>query len=187
MNNLAHTLDADILNDPAQGVQRLRNISLFNRFSDEELARLHAISKILVFKAKANAIVEGESTRGMYLLLHGSVSVYKTDIVTGSMVRLSILQEGANFGEFSLFEAAPRSATIVAESLCYMYYLDADAFAQFLEKEGVDLQMRFFRSCAEELAARFRVLNTDYLQSQRLLWKFALRRTESDNHNKAGS
>lgn len=173
-------LDAAAARHSAQIVQRLRSIALFNRFSDAELAVIEAIGKILVFKTSANAVVEGDPTRGMYLLLQGSVSVYKTDISTGSMVRLTVLQEGANFGELSLFDSAPRSATVVAESLCQMFFLGAEEFSAFLEKGGEGLQMRFFKSCAEDLAARFRVLNSDYLNSQRLLWKYALRRSTTE-------
>jgi CRP-like cAMP-binding protein len=175
------------LRDPETGARRLKGISLFARFSDEELKALYAIGKLVILKPKSNAVVEGEPTRGMYILLHGRVSVYKTDPTTGSMVRLAILEEGANFGEISLFDTAPRSATVAAETMCYLFQLDAEDFNAFLDKTGPELQVRFFKTCAEELAVRFRTLNGDYLNSQRLLWKYALRRGGDDKTGKGKS
>ena len=162
--------------DPHWGAQKLKDISLFGRFTDDELAMLYSIGKLIHLRPKANAVIEGEPTRGLYILLLGRVSVYKTDPTTGSLARLALLEEGANFGELSLFDNAPRSATVAAETVCYLFSLDADSFNKFLAEAGDDLQVRFFKTCAEELAVRFRRLNGDYINSQQLLWKYALRR-----------
>lgn len=162
--------------DPVWGAQRLRDISVFARFTDDELTMLYSIGTLVRLKPKTNAVIEGEPTRGMFLLLYGRVSVYKTDPTSGSMVRLAMLEEGANFGEMSLFDSAPRSATVVAETTCYLLQLDAENFNRFLAEAGDDLQVRFFKTCAEELATRFRRLNGDYINSQQLLWKYALRK-----------
>lgn len=162
--------------DPAWGAKRLKDVSVFGRFSDDELAKLYSIGMLIKLKPKANAVIEGEPTRGMYIVLYGRVSVYKTDPTSGSMVRLAMLEEGNNFGEMSLFDNAPRSATVVAETTCYLFQLDADSFNRFIREAADDLQVRFFRTCAEELATRFRRLNGDYINSQQLLWKFALRK-----------
>jgi CRP-like cAMP-binding protein len=163
--------------DPVWGAEKLKEISLFGRFTDDELAMLYSIGRLVSLKPKSNAVIEGEPTRGLYILLYGRVSVYKTDPVTGSLLRLAMLEEGANFGELSLFDHAPRSATVAAETACYLFLLDADSFNKFLADAGDDLQVRFFKTCAEELAVRFRRLNGDYINSQQLLWKHALRRS----------
>ncbi len=162
--------------DPVWGAAKLKDISLFDRFTDDELAMLYSIGRVVNLKPKANAVIEGEPTRGLYILLYGRVSVYKTDPVAGSLLRLAMLEEGANFGELSLFDAAPRSATVAAETTCYLFLLEAEGFNKFLADAGDDLQVRFFKTCAEELAVRFRRLNGDYINSQQLLWKHALRR-----------
>jgi CRP-like cAMP-binding protein len=166
-----------LFKDPAWGAGKLHEISIFARFTQDELARLYNLGKLVRLKPKANAVIEGEPTRGLYVLLSGRVSVYKTDPATGNLSRLALLDEGANFGELSLFDQAPRSATVVAETDCYLFQLEADAFNGFLDHAGADLQVRFFRTCAEELAVRFRRLNGDYITSQQLLWKYALRRS----------
>lgn len=153
----------------------LAGIALFARFSPSELAELATIGRPLTLKPWAYAVIEGEPTRGMFIILQGRLSVYKSDQGTTTMARLATLEEGAHFGEFSLFDSAPRSASVAAESACTLFELEAGAFHAFLEKKGQDMQLRFFKSCAEELAQRFRTLNGDYISAQRLLWKFALK------------
>lgn len=157
-------------------MQLLSEISLFARFTPAELAELTMIGHVVRLKVGAHAVIEGEPTRGMFILLSGSVSVYKSDQGTSTLARLATLEEGAHFGEFSLFDSAPRSATVAAETPCALFELDAQDFHKFLEAKGGDLQLRFYRTCAEELALRFRTLNGDFISAQRLLWKFALRR-----------
>ncbi len=162
--------------DPGKGAKILAGISLFARFSEAELAELATIGRVVLLKAWAYAVIEGEPTRGMFILLSGRVSVYKSDQGTSNMARLATLDEGAHFGEFSLFDSAPRSATVAAETACSLFELDAEDFHRFLERKGPDLELRFYRTCAEELALRFRSLNGDFITAQRLLWKFALRK-----------
>ncbi len=168
----------EMFRNPAWGASKLADIPLFERFTPDELVQLYGLGKLIQVKSKANIVIEGEPTRGLYMILHGTVSVYKTDPVSGAMARLALLEEGSNFGELSLFDASPRSATVVAETLTYVFHLDADAFNKALQTAGGDLQVRFYKTCAEDLAARFRRLNGDYIVSQQLLWKYALRKDQ---------
>lgn len=165
--------------DPVWGAGKLKDITLFGRFTDQELARIYAIGKLVKLLPQINAVIEGEPSRGLYIILHGKVSVYKTDQVSGNLTRLALLEDGANFGELSLFDAAPRSATVMTETVCYLFQLDADVFNAFLNQAEGDVALRFYRTCAEELATRFRRLNGDYLTSQQMLWKYALRRSDT--------
>jgi CRP-like cAMP-binding protein len=102
--------------------------------------------------------------------------VYKNEPETGALMRIATLESGAQFGEFSLFDHAPRSATVTAESTCRMFVLEAQAFESFLAQKGDEVKVRFYRTCAEVISARFRQLNNDYIHAQQLLWKHALRK-----------
>ena len=164
--------------DPKWGASQLKTLSIFARFTDIELAQLYSMGELIKIRPKSHAVIEGEQSRGLYILLDGSVSVYKTDTASGSLMRLALLEEGAQFGELSLFDFAARSATVSAETTCHLFHLDADEFKSFLDAQGENLQVRFYRTCAEDLVERFRQLNNDYMASQQLLWKYALRRPE---------
>jgi len=162
--------------DPEWGAKQLRSISIFQGLSNDELFDLYNLGRIRTLKSKAHAVIEGEPTRGLYILLSGTVSVYKTDKTSGTMHRLTFLEEGSSFGELSLFDTAPRSATVATECVCHLFYLDADTFLMYLEKKGDSTKTRFYKQCAEELVERFRHQNSDYIHAQQLLWKYALRK-----------
>lgn len=164
--------------DPNWGAEQLKGITLFKKFSQEELVGLYGKGEVRLLKPQSYAVIEGEPSRGLYIILHGTVSVYKNDLSTGSMFRIAYLEKGASFGEMSLFDSAPRSASVAGETLCYLFYLDAAVFERYLAATGADLEVRFYKTCAEEMSARFRVINSDYINSQQLLWKYALRRAE---------
>lgn len=154
----------------------LRGLSIFQCFRAPELTEIYACGKEQSYRYKANILIEGESSRGLYVLLEGTVSVYKNDVETGALMRIATLDTGAQFGEFSLFDHAPRSATVTAESACRMFVLEAQAFEKFLSQKGDEVKVRFYRTCAEVISSRFRKLNNDYIHAQQLLWKHALRK-----------
>ncbi len=174
--------------DPNWGAQRLSSINIFRGFNLEELKSMYARGEIISLKSKAYAIIEGEPTRGLYVILSGAMSVYKNDLASGVMHRIAYLQEGNSFGELSLFDHAPRSASVAAESTVHLFCLGAEAFTQFLDHQGDHLKLRFYRACTDDLVNRFRKLNGDYIIVQRLLWAHGLRHDknpESDGAEKA--
>jgi CRP-like cAMP-binding protein len=154
----------------------LRGISIFQCFRATELNEIYACGKEQTYRYKTNILIEGERSRGLYVLLNGNVSVYKNDPETGALMRIATLDSGAQFGEFSLFDHAPRSATVTAESACQMFVLEAQAFEAFLANKGDEMKVRFYQTCAEVISSRFRKLNNDYIHAQQLLWKHALRK-----------
>jgi CRP/FNR family cyclic AMP-dependent transcriptional regulator len=161
--------------DPEWGASKLGEITIFRKFNQAELKRLYEHGQFMVLRSQSHAVIEGEATRGLYVILDGTVSVYKTDPANNSLARLAVLESGAYFGELSLFDSAPRSATVTAETTVQCFVLDADAFNRFLESMGENLQLRFYKTCAEELVDRLRKLNSDYISSQNMLWRYAFR------------
>jgi CRP-like cAMP-binding protein len=166
------------LRDSSWGSTKLAEIGILKKFTQAELNDLYSKGEVKVIKPSSYAVIEGEPSRGLYLILKGGVSVYKNDLSGGAMRRIAMLEEGSYFGELSLFDKHPRAATVAAESVVKLFYLDADVFERFLNDHGDDAKIRFYRQCAEELAQRFRILNSDYIGSQQMLWKYALRKAD---------
>lgn len=169
-------------NDPKWGAEQLKRIGIFSYLSEDELAIVYGLGEIRTLNAHSHAIIEGDNTRGLFLLLTGTVSVYKTDPQTKTMLRLSYLEGGASFGELSLIEQESRSATVVSDSTCTVFFLDAKPFHDFLDQQGDAIKSRFFKGCAEDLAKRLRRQNSDYISAAQMLWKYGLRR-ESEKKN----
>jgi CRP-like cAMP-binding protein len=177
----------DEFRDPAWGAEKLKSVSIMRKFTKQELEHIYSQGEVRTFKPKSYAVIEGEPTRGLFIILKGNVSIYKSDETGKTMHRIAMLEEGSNFGELSLFDPAPRAATVAAESICHMFYLDIAKFESSISAFGPEACVRFYRTCAEELAARFRILNADYINSQQLLWKHALRKVDETAAAAAGA
>ena len=162
-----------------QSAFSLSSIKIFARFTKEEIEALWHLGESIHVRPHAHVIIEGEPTRGLFVIMSGQVSVYRNEPGSTSMSRLALLDEGANFGELSLVDQAPRSATVIAETACQLFFLNADRFHGWLEKLSGDLPLRFYRACSEDLAIRMRRVNQDYITAQQQLWKHALRRAEA--------
>lgn len=156
-------------------IGQLREIKLLTPFTDQELAQLVQLGKSMTHEAHANVIIEGELTWGLYLLLSGTVSIIKTNKLTGEEYDVGQLRKGSFFGEMSLIDNNPRSATVKAQTECHLFYLSKDAFMRFLD-QSKDLKLRFFESCIKTLVGRLRELDDNYVISQYQLWKVALKK-----------
>lgn len=68
-------------------------------------------SDVMVRRMNDGAIVfnEGDTADGMYILLGGKVRIFRRE--HGHEMTLTVLNQGDFFGEMSLFDKKPRSAT----------------------------------------------------------------------------
>lgn len=76
---------------------------------------LKKCGKTVTFQNGQTICREGEDGHSMYVLLKGSVEVVINSF-SDQVQSLGCMQEGSFFGEMSLLEGKPRTATIVADS-----------------------------------------------------------------------
>lgn len=93
------------------GKERLRDIGLFGGLGDEVLEQLAASLDVVVLQPGAVVFREGDSGREMFVLLEGEIEVLKH---SKSMreTRVALLGPGDWFGEMSILDVMPRSATV---------------------------------------------------------------------------
>jgi CRP-like cAMP-binding protein len=96
--------------DAADAAAALANIDLFRGLSARDLAKVAAMAKELNFAAGQAITGEGEAGARFYVLLDG-----EADVVIGGDI-INQLKAGDYFGEISLIDGQPRTATIVARS-----------------------------------------------------------------------
>ncbi|MCA2959890.1 MAG: cyclic nucleotide-binding domain-containing protein [Silvanigrellales bacterium] len=164
--------------DPRFGATMLERLPIFKGFSPDERARIYGLGEIRVFKPQSNVIIEGENTSGFYIILEGIVAVYKAGRAGLSDHRLASLGQGKAFGEMSLIDRKPRSATVVAEAKSILFHLDGDTWGKVLEDDA-HAAARFYQNFAYMLSNRLRELDEEFILSQKQLWKFALRKKVS--------
>lgn len=96
-------------------VERLlfvRGVPIFKELRDDFLVRLASVMDELSFPTKYTIFTEGQEGRSLYIVVSGKVRVHIGDR------DLAQLDQGACFGEMSLFDAEPRSASITTVENC---------------------------------------------------------------------
>jgi len=156
-------------------VKLLKEVRLLKCFSSEELEKMIQLAASATYEPHSNIVIEGELSWGLYLILEGMVGVYKTNKLTGDIYDVGQLREGQFFGEMSLIDDKPRSATVKALTDCSLMYISKDNFSDLFGLNP-EMQLRFYRSCVEDLVVRFRELDESYVISQYQLWKTAVKK-----------
>jgi CRP-like cAMP-binding protein len=91
-------------------IEALRRVPLFAGMSDKALARVAEISKEVSHPSGKTVVEEDHSAVGFHLILSG-----EADAVQGGAV-VSTMGPGDYFGEMSLIDGKPRSASVVAKT-----------------------------------------------------------------------
>ncbi len=132
-----------------QLVEQLKKVPLFSGCSARELASLGRFLREVDFPAGRQIVQEGRTGTGLHVIVEGETKVMLDD---GSGRRLG---PGAFFGEISLLDRGPRTATVVAETPVRTLSLSAWNFRGAL-KEHPSLAVKML----EELASRIRTSGT---------------------------
>ncbi|MCD4812367.1 cyclic nucleotide-binding domain-containing protein [bacterium] len=96
-----------------RNLDTIRNIEIFSELSDTELASVVRRAQQKEYKAEGVIVRENASGGMMHVILEGRVEVRKK-MPNGPDKPLAVLNEGAVFGEMSLFDGHPYSASVVA-------------------------------------------------------------------------
>jgi len=112
--------------------QILKAIPLFANLQDEAINSIasHVITKS--FPKNSIIINDGDETSSMYIIQSGKVKAFLSN-EDGKEVILSIMKTGDYFGELSLLDSAPRSASIMTMEPCKFFIINKENFEQSLE------------------------------------------------------
>ncbi|MBN22474.1 MAG: hypothetical protein CL678_14415 [Bdellovibrionaceae bacterium] len=162
-----------MVNKKQPSVESLKEVSLLQIFSETEIQEILGIGKLIQYEALSNIVIEGEMSWGMYLVMDGSVGVFKSNRVSGNTYDVGQIDRGGFFGEFSLIDDGPRSATVRATTECLLFYISKYSFQAFLNK-STERKLKFYESCAHHVVNRLKELDDSYVITQYQLWKTAL-------------
>jgi CRP/FNR family transcriptional regulator, cyclic AMP receptor protein len=90
----------------------VRQVPIFKELRDDFLVRLASVMEELSFPNSHTIFTEGEEGRALYIVVSGRVRVHIDD------QELVQLERGTCFGEMSLFDAEPRSASVTTLESC---------------------------------------------------------------------
>lgn len=90
----------------------IERFSLFSDLAPEERAALEGCLHLRSYPPRVMVVSEGDDTHSLYLILEGKVKVFASD-EDGREALLCTQGPGEYFGEMSLFDDAPRSASVM--------------------------------------------------------------------------
>lgn len=86
----------------------VRRVPIFQELRDDFIVRLAAVMDELAFDKDYSIFTEGQEGRALYIVVSGKVLVHSRGR------ELAQLTKGECFGEMSVFDAEPRSASVTA-------------------------------------------------------------------------
>ena len=113
---------------PTPKIELLRGISLFRACSQKDLKRVAELVDEIHVPAGRTICREGVHGRECFVISSGTAAV------TLAGEHLATLEPGEVFGEMSLLDSEPRSATVTADTDMWLLVLDARAFATLLDR-----------------------------------------------------
>lgn len=90
----------------------LRSVRLFAGLNEDEIAHLSRANIVRRFPRNSVVINEGDSTDTLYIINSGKVRIVRTQD-NGREVVIAVLGAGDYFGEMSLIDQEPRSASVI--------------------------------------------------------------------------
>jgi hypothetical protein len=134
-------------------IRHLQRVPLFSGLTEDELRRVAELSRIA--EAPADTVITqiGEPGDSFFVIIDGAVAV-RTPVGAGSQ-----LQPGDFFGEMSLLDGEPRSATIVATSDVRLLIVDRSHFWRLLD-ETPDLVRRILTILSRRVRRLEQAVNT---------------------------
>ncbi|MEL6935948.1 MAG: cyclic nucleotide-binding domain-containing protein [Cyanobacteria bacterium J06636_28] len=128
----------------------VRAVPIFTELRDDFLVRLASIMDELSFPANHPIFREGEEGRSLYIVVSGRVRVHLRS------QELTTLEKGTCFGEMSLFDAEPRSASVTTINPCDCLVLTQQQLYEAID-ETPDIAVNIIRL----LSRRIREINKE--------------------------
>lgn len=122
----------------------LKNVYFFKELSDDEIEIIQNVCHEKEYKANDVIFREKSEADKFYIILNGVVEVWK-DYDSGYKDLLAVHKKGKLFGEMSLIDDLPRSATLVARTAVKLLYINRDDFHRIIT-ENSSIALSIMRS-----------------------------------------
>lgn len=134
---------------------RMREIGLFGALSDDVLALLGKQLEQRRLTAGSTIFSEGDTGREMFVVLDGEVEVLKNS-KKGRVQRVALLGPNDSFGEMSIIDVQPRSATVRAVAPVHLLRVSSEDL-DTLYRHDLKAYALITLNLARELSRRLRV------------------------------
>jgi len=130
----------------------VRGVPIFKELRDDFLVRLASIMNEVSYPPSKMIFAQGQEGRSLYIVVAGQVRVHLGD------KDLAVLDKGSCFGEMSLFDAEPRSASVTAVSGCDCLVLTQQQLYEAID-ETPDIAVNIIRLLSRRIRSQNIQLN----------------------------
>jgi len=128
---------------------QMKSVPLFSGLDDEALSSLYKISTTRKYPKENVLFLQGETGDAFYLILEGEVKVMFTG-TDGKEYILALFQAGDFFGEMSVFDRQPRSASVITTETSSFLIIHREAFLTHVTRIP-EIMSHFFSTLCSRL------------------------------------
>ncbi len=151
--------EAEIASDAEARLQAVRAMPLFRHLTYKEQMAVLAAAHAAAFDAGKEIVVQGSVGDEMYVVVRGRVGI------ESGGVQVAELRTGGHFGEMSIVDNAPRSATVRALEPTRCMVLRRADLMQLMRREPV-LAVKLLWSFVQALSDRLRTANAELSEAK---------------------
>lgn len=141
---------------PRITAEMLGDVGVFGGLDDETLALLARELPTVHVETGEVVVEEGGTSREMFVVVGGELEVVK-ESRSGGEARVALFGPGDWFGDMSILEPAPRSATVRAVAPTMLVKITNEHVDQLLYRRDLKNYSLFLMNIARELSRRLRV------------------------------
>ncbi len=127
-----------------QKILFLKNVPLFSSMPPGDLSHLAKIAEEMIYQTGETIITQGEHGERLYLIVNGTVTVLQN----GECV--ATLSDTHFFGEMSILDGEPRSASVKAITDCLLLSISKDDFYTILSRYP-EVSLHIIRTLTQRL------------------------------------
>ena len=132
-------------------------MNLFDALAPEAFRKILGAASRITMDAGSVIIREGKKGESMYILMDGQVRVYKRGDKEEE-IQLAVLGAGSVFGEMSLFDGQPSSATVLTTQESILLEIGRDDLFEFM-RENPEIGIPLMHTLIYILSSRLRKAN----------------------------
>ena len=112
--------------------EALRRVTMFQGLDQSDLDTLAGVAREVTAERGEIIVSQGSKGESLYVVVSGQIRVYLSD-ESGKEIILGLEGPGAIFGEISVLDGRPRSASVAAMKRTELLKIDGQEFLQLLQ------------------------------------------------------
>lgn len=149
--------------------ERLKGITLFKELSDEELDIVSSILEEAFYKKGSRVWEENAPAQGLHVIDTGKVKISRMTR-EGHRQVLAVLKQNQFFGELSLLDGRPHSASAEAVEDTKVYILHGEQMEKLL-KQSPQTAYNILRVLGVQICELLRQMNAKFMDMVNYVWE----------------